>query len=211
MSFLGPLLAQPLSLHLTPTHRPAHGTAHPHQPRPDMSSLTDLSGKGLPILGASAHLLPPWVSLHSYTSRRPSQEASHTICGLSKKPAYYVTTPADRCHVPVLWARHANQIPSSKQIRMPACLQSQVKPSLTHQYMLPSRYGRPCGPPRKSSFSLSYFEVGFHYRQPNEQCFRETCSQCSAKFPDSGAAADTLPQTASEATFPSLLCRPQGW
>lgn len=90
---------------------PAQGIAHTHLPTLGMSPLIILSPKDQPMLGTLAQLAPPWDTfLGTFLMWPPA------VLGPSKKPAYRITPPAvvSTPPVPVLWAKHANQIPSSK-------------------------------------------------------------------------------------------------
>lgn len=59
--------------------------------------------------------------------------------------------------------------------------ESHVKHSLTHRLMLSLGLGDPGGPRGKSSFSLSYFEAGFRYWQPKEDCSQDMRSVLSKR------------------------------
>ena len=119
-------------------------------------------------------------------------------------PPAAVSTPP----VAVPGARHANQVPSS--MGLPASAPRDAL--LGHQGMLSLGSGRPRGCPRKSSFSLSCSEVGFHFWQPREHCSRDMQSELSKRSqtkgqlvtPHSQRPPANQPQTQRS---PRLLCR----
>lgn len=138
----------------------------------------------------SAHLAPPWVSLHSCTSRHPpipyvagQRNLSTVSClqagatCLSSGPDMPIRFPLpNRCRCLLV------SVPSEAFPRPSARAVLELWEAVALQ--------------ESPLFPLSYFEVGFPSWQPDEQCFRETRSQCSAKIPDGSSGchppADSL-------------------
>lgn len=158
MSFLR-LLPGPASPHFTTLrcHRPAQGTAHAHLSLPGMSSLVNRSQKGLPTLVLPRSLAPPWDTFLGTFS-----------CGLPHstqpvKPAHWTMPSAALSAPPCLSFGPDMPIRFPFKAEIGACLsRSHMTASLAHQHMLSWVLRDPCGPPRKSSSSLSYFALGFH-------------------------------------------------
>ena len=104
-----------------------------------------------------------------------------TQCSAVREARLRVTPPAAGTTPP--WLSLGPDVP----IRFPppgACpRQPHVTLSLAIRACCPWVLGDLCGPPRKSSFSLSCSEVGFRFWQPKEHCSRERCSHSSANIP----------------------------
>lgn len=181
----------PLSHHLQNNLVITHAQASPRQvtlpPAQAWQFLSHWSVWKMPILGDSAHLLGQVFTaklLGTFLMQLP-----YHLWSVKETCLLY----CDRWHVPwpVLWARHTNQIPSSKQTWMPLSVPNEALPGPTAHDVL--ELWETLRPSKKVFFLCKLFRSWFAFLATKWAMLpRDTYTILSTKFPDSGAAGDTL-------------------